>query len=316
MAIDAASIKLWSILKQQGLLPKRPAVLEIGQANWYGDVDPKDVPELLPIKSLEGMDLFDIAKAYYRELLNYKHLDTVDAGGPGKHVHRIDLNKPWPDELDRQYDIVINTGTLEHVFDQQYVFRAIHERTRISGLMVHAFPIEGCLDHGFYCYQPNLLLSLASANGYETLAAVRSEVGQDAFLHVAWRKARGGPFVVPQQGKCEGVGGGQFLPVEAEEQNNGRVFFKTAEAVTPQPAQGNEQGLNEVHHNYVSYSLATLKLLKSGQLSLAQVNVNEEDRSFTVMPSTVGTQAGTTATRLTHQDFVAEQHTQEQSNGE
>lgn len=223
MSIDRASVKLWSLLKEKGLLPRLPAVLEIGEANWFGDVLLKDVPEFEEVAGLDGLNLFELARVYYQLLLGYVRVDTIDAGGPGKFTHRLDLNEPLDDEdgimpkgMRFNYDIVINTGTVEHVFDQRQVFETIHDRTAVGGLMVHAFPIDGCRDHGFYTHQPNLLAAIAEANRYEELAAVLSEGHGDKIVHLAWRKTRSDNFVVPQQGRCAGVNGGQFVPVEAE----------------------------------------------------------------------------------------------------
>ncbi len=196
MAIDRAAIALWRALKPH--LPFRPDVLEIGQANYYGDVPVADVPELADAADL---DLWAKARLFYGRLL-----DAVDLQGTSA-AWRHDLNEPMPVAL--LYDIVINTGTTEHVFDQRQVFETIHDRTKLGGLMVHAFPVGGCKDHGFYTYSPCLLADLAKANGYETLAEVRHQSGTDEILHLAWRKSGSGPFQVPQQNGYAGAMGGK-----------------------------------------------------------------------------------------------------------
>jgi hypothetical protein len=38
MAITAVDYFIISKLKEQALIPTRPSVLELGEANWYGDV--------------------------------------------------------------------------------------------------------------------------------------------------------------------------------------------------------------------------------------------------------------------------------------
>ncbi len=220
MAIDQASVELWNRIKNQ--LPDRPAVLEIGRANWFGDVDPSTVPEWISfrqdyLKELlkTGAGLYKLAELYYRNLLNPILVDSVDNGAPGATCW--DLNQPLP--LTRQYDIVINTGTAEHVFNQAQVFYNIHNACTVGGIMVHAFPVEGCPDHGFYNYQPNLLTTLAKVNGYSELAKLEREVRGDRILHLAWRKTSPRAFVIPQQGAITaGVMGGQFTPISAKEE--------------------------------------------------------------------------------------------------
>ncbi len=206
MAIDRAAVALWRVLRPH--LPPRPTVLEIGEANWYGDVPTVDVPELADVPDLATADLWEKARIFYKSVLDPARIDAVDLQGT-RTARRFDLNRPLPMPASVRYDIVINTGTTEHVFDQRQVFETIHDRTKPGGLMVHAFPVGGCKDHGFYLYSPCLLRDLAAANGYETLAEVRHQSGADEILHLAWRRRGAGPFRVPQQNGYAGVQGGK-----------------------------------------------------------------------------------------------------------
>lgn len=210
MAIDRAALTLWELLK--GKLPLRPAVLEIGQANWFGDVSAASRPELAGIDGLESMDVFALARAFYSRVLGFSVLDAIDLDGVS--AWRFDLNCPLP--LKRRYDIIINTGTTEHVFDQRQAFESIHHWTMPGGVMVHAFPVSGCVDHGFFNYQPNMLDELMRANRYETLAALRCKTGDDEILHLAWRKIDDMPFAIPQQQKYAGVMGGVSVPTPTQ----------------------------------------------------------------------------------------------------
>jgi hypothetical protein len=42
MAIARMDIEMWEALKAKGVLPPAPLVLELGEANWYGDVPAPD----------------------------------------------------------------------------------------------------------------------------------------------------------------------------------------------------------------------------------------------------------------------------------
>jgi hypothetical protein len=234
VSIDRAAIKLWSLIKQH--LPKNPLVLEIGEANWFGDIAIHEVEDWRDLKGIDTRDLFATARLFYQRVLNYRGIDSIDAGGPGKFTYRIDLNEPIEQlpSLSRHYDIVINTGTTEHVFDQRQVLTTIHDRCAVGGIMVHAFPVEGCMDHGFYNYQPNLLNAIATANGYLHLAAVVSEDKEngDKIIHLAWRKTSARAFVVPQQGRYAGVNGGGYIPIDPEKVPHSTIakkFYKIGE---------------------------------------------------------------------------------------
>ncbi len=201
MAISRGDLALWQQLK--GRIPFRPSVLEIGEANWFGDVSPSEVP------GMDGSnpDLFALGKAFYRAVLDYSTIISIDMNGTPAAL-KLDLNQPIPLKL--QYDIVINSGTVEHVFDQRTLFQSIHDRTKPGGLMVHVFPVAGCTDHGFYTYSPCLIRELDRANGYRLEAACEVQQDGDKLAYIAWRKTTDAPFRNPQQGECRGVLGGEF----------------------------------------------------------------------------------------------------------
>ena len=145
------------------------------------------------------------ARRFYGDTLDYREIVSVDLNGTPDAIP-LDLNEPLPTEppFHVPFDVVINTGTLEHVFDQRRAWQTVHEQTAVGGIMVHSLPVAGWPDHGFYCYQPCFLTDLEAANGYRPLAVVRSDdlgPAGSVQLHLAWRKERGGPFIVPQQGR-------------------------------------------------------------------------------------------------------------------
>ncbi|MBI3918273.1 MAG: hypothetical protein HY322_14855, partial [Betaproteobacteria bacterium] len=77
---------------------------------------------------------------------------------------KLDLN--YPVSLGRQFDIMVNGGTAEHVFNVFQFFKSSHEMTRPGGLMVHTMPFRGWVEHGFYSFNPTFYWDLAIANGY------------------------------------------------------------------------------------------------------------------------------------------------------
>lgn len=181
MAITAQDVRMWENLKARGLLPVKPRVLEIGEANWFGDVPPPDGCEVDPWKA---------AKAFYREMLDCKELVAIDMQGPTAIRH--DLNDPLA-ALSTGFGIVINTGTAEHVFDQRQIFATIHDACTDGGIMTHNAPWQHP-DHGLYNYSPCFFTDLAAANAYEILYF---DLG--VFLCLAFRKSSDKPFRVPMQ---------------------------------------------------------------------------------------------------------------------
>lgn len=231
MAISYTHYKL--LLSLKPLLPQGGTLLEIGEANWYGDLDARDV--FTPFQLMDFADnLFGVAKVFYQSLFAPSRIVSVDMNGTEAAL-KYDLNQRLPVDVghvgDRCYeafDVSINHGTAEHVFNIAQVFRTMHDWTVDGGLMIHEAPCTGWLDHGFYLLQPTLFYDLAAANGYTIELIALEEIASRTILHletrdsfaelakagrvpmnsmlfVAMRKA-GGAFKIPWQG----IYGGQL----------------------------------------------------------------------------------------------------------
>jgi hypothetical protein len=233
MAISAPHYRLFKSLSP--ILPHGGTLLEIGEANWYGDVDPQmlyvDCSQYHPTGQESSSDLpaviksgnlFAIAKAFYAATFAPSKIVSVDLGGLPNAL-RQDLNAPL-DLGGEQFDLVINHGTAEHIFNIAQVFRTMHDHCIDGGLMIHDAPFTGWIDHGFYTLQPTLFYDVAAANNYEiALVAVTHidlnltirlesrehliELRRDgkipadgAMLFVVFRKLCDAPFRIPMQG--------------------------------------------------------------------------------------------------------------------
>lgn len=240
MAITLGDVILWDKLRELDLIPPQPAVLEIGRANWYGDVGADKFHEQRAKWSRDHcpapatLDTWTVADWYYSFMLRGPTRVPIDLDpNCPEPVHRLDLNNRlnWKDgtlsECMSSFDLVINTGTCEHVFDQRRVWETIHDACKPGGLMVHALPLWGWLDHGFYNYHPTFVADLAAENGYKIAAWLFCEFQGDyhawaneprdfelfralrgsrksAMMHVAFVKEKGDPFRVPMQGVYSG----------------------------------------------------------------------------------------------------------------
>ena len=130
----------------------------------------------LAIKQISGKILTDDqldslanrapAKSFYSFIgVEYKALDTDGWYGPtfGFNFDRIE-----PSDLGA-YCLTVNCGTTEHLINQRNAFSVAHDLTRVGGLMIHAVPFLGFIDHGFFNYNPNFFSALARCNSYEVL---------------------------------------------------------------------------------------------------------------------------------------------------
>lgn len=115
------------------------------------------------------------------------------------------------------FDLVTNLGTAEHCFDQRAVFKNIHDLCKPGGLMIHALPAQGNVNHAFYNYHPRFFVDLATANGYEVVdlsftvdykpamtaysrAAFEKWDSHDLLFYATFRKVSEAPFRIPFDG--------------------------------------------------------------------------------------------------------------------
>jgi hypothetical protein len=99
---------------------------------------------------------------------------------PALKTELLDLNfDKLPEKYSNYYDIVINFGTTEHIFNQWNCFSVIHSATKVGGSMYHILPATGYFDHGYYCYTPLFFRDLAKSNNYEIIDIFLVPVGAD-----------------------------------------------------------------------------------------------------------------------------------------
>jgi hypothetical protein len=186
MAITKPHFENLRHLASTGEVPRGCRILEIGEANLYGDISPAmlyvaaaelaaDESREAIVKKLQALEaiipqddpylLFKYAKLVYEILFDTTAVDSIDLHGTPAAM-RLDLNLIIPGSMRRKYEVVINHGTAEHVFHIGRVFETMHECCEMGGLMIHDAPCTGWFDHGFYGLNPTLFYDLAAANHY------------------------------------------------------------------------------------------------------------------------------------------------------
>jgi hypothetical protein len=76
-----------------------------------------------------------------------------------------DLNKDL--NIGRQFDCVIDSGSLEHVFDIATAFRNLKNACCVGGRIIHILPVNNLNGHGFWQFSSDLMYSLyRECNGF------------------------------------------------------------------------------------------------------------------------------------------------------
>lgn len=215
MGINAELVSLIASLRRSGPATDG-SVIELGdQAVCVATKVAADIlrEHGLPLLSSPVVKAADL----YRSL-GYTVYSSIDASGENGALV-FDLNKDIGSHYDfrEQFDLVTNLGTAEHCFDQRSVFKNIHDLCRTGGLMIHAAPSQGNVNHSFYNYHPRFFMDLAKANGYEVVNLsftvdytprlieyskenFRKWDSHDILLYAVLRKTDDREFVVPFDG--------------------------------------------------------------------------------------------------------------------
>ncbi len=157
-----------------------------------------------------------------RQSLTAEYWDVTKARGPETIV---DLNGAFdcadPDYveyLDRQFGLVVDPGTSEHIFNVGNVFALLAQICSIDGYIVHANPLS-MGNHGFWSLHPTAYVDFYQANGFtiEMMAELsgplekriiravpatkRFAMAMDAVMLCVAKKVEDRPLVFPVQTK-------------------------------------------------------------------------------------------------------------------
>jgi hypothetical protein len=170
-------------LTATGVLNPGASICDIGATQLFGDDDqqalraflsfyagksasargPDDVPPetLRAIASLGFLgDLLILAGFKYTALDIFHATNTI--------LFDLNIHEPGP-RLIEQFDLVMNFGTTEHVFNQLRAFQTIHSLMKVGGVCYHDLPMAGYINHALYRYDPLFFSTVLPANDYETL---------------------------------------------------------------------------------------------------------------------------------------------------
>jgi hypothetical protein len=201
MDLAPASIELMIRLRQGGFMPTPGAVIEIGAqqlsnaflrardrvellGQLFGATTKLDlpVPEAPPVVAgAEPLSETSPLARQFWEWLGYQYA-SIDIDGSPNSIP-LDLNYDVvPDWVRKKFGVVTNFGTTEHVANQLNAFKIIHDLMAPGGIMLHAVPAQGLVNHGLLKYNPKGFWMLARSNEYRWLDFDYSSRGQIADL--------------------------------------------------------------------------------------------------------------------------------------
>jgi SAM-dependent methyltransferase len=123
----------------------------------------------LSSKAVEAARQF-VDDAWAFRALGFDTVFVLDANAYENPTLIYDLNSAnLPSSMESAFDLVLDAGTLEHIFDVPCALRTLCRVVRPGGRIIHISPASNCIDHGFYSFSPTLFADFYAANGFEIL---------------------------------------------------------------------------------------------------------------------------------------------------
>lgn len=172
---------------EQNRHPIKGDVLTLGQQAVYGileEVKNIFISHGLKLKSLkEGFDVknkipdwvgtprekFTNAHAVLT-LLGAERVFVTDVSNYEEPDYLIDLNYDISEEYYERFDVILDVGTLEHVFDIPVAISNLIKMLKKEGEIILILPSSNAIDHGFYSFSPTLFFDFFTANGFSNLS--------------------------------------------------------------------------------------------------------------------------------------------------
>jgi SAM-dependent methyltransferase len=95
-------------------------------------------------------------------------VDAMDASGFEGATILQDLNEPLAPQLNCRFDAVIDSGTLEHVFNIPGAFKNVMDSLKVGGHFFGGLPANNWCGHGFYQFSAEFFYRVFSEqNGFQ-----------------------------------------------------------------------------------------------------------------------------------------------------
>lgn len=147
-------------------------VLTIGRQQLY--LRPNDLDRLESEFDIGGAfngfrtEWGEFCEPFLRQIVDCESIDSIDHSDFEAATILHDLNQPVPAELHEQYDLVLDGGTLEHIFHLPTAISNYINMLAVGGTLVLGTNANNHCGHGFYQFSPELFFRVFSElNGFE-----------------------------------------------------------------------------------------------------------------------------------------------------
>jgi hypothetical protein len=177
MGLDVAAVQVLCCAKSLGI--DFSETLMIGR-QWIGDDTDAFGAALSAIGSskeeISRIPKRDFGEPIFR-LLGARRICSMDASSYQEASYICDLNQPCPAHLMKEFSIVFDGGTLEHIFNIPQALKNCMEMVRVGGHFVQVTAANNFMGHGFWQFSPETIYRIFSReNGFLVKAVFLHEV--------------------------------------------------------------------------------------------------------------------------------------------
>ncbi len=101
------------------------------------------------------LSMLGAEKVFVTDVSDYEGADYV-----------MDLNYPVEEKYHERFDVILDSGTLEHIFDVPTALTNYARMVKKGGRLIFFLPCSNTINHGFYSFNPNLFFDFFTANGF------------------------------------------------------------------------------------------------------------------------------------------------------
>ena len=168
------------ILKEHKRRPFSGDLLCIGQPDvYFGYEKFRKMAMTVQAELIDGGPVLPAENAHFASLgymsgktlfksLGFQTIQALDVSEfeGAEIIH--DLNNPeLPRNLHERFDVIIDHGTLEHVFHIPNALNNLFRMLKVGGRLIHASPTSNLVDHGFYMFSPTFFYDFYLTNNWE-----------------------------------------------------------------------------------------------------------------------------------------------------
>jgi len=168
MGFDSNGVRL--LIKSKQLSVNFDKVLCVGRQGL--NLEKSQLQRLLKRAGLPVSPFDNMSRGTYAEqflnALGASAVDSMDASDYENATIIHDLNLPVSNEHKAKYSLVIDGGSLEHIFNFPMAIKNCMEMIQVDGHYISITPTNNFLGHGFYQFSPELYYRIFNAaNGFE-----------------------------------------------------------------------------------------------------------------------------------------------------